>query len=135
MSVRNRAALGLLLLSVALPAVVHACRCVPRTFTARVDDARLIVLGRVAGTIGDREVIVVIEERFKGSVTPDTLTFVRTDSSCELFERSPELGTRYLLLAGPYIGSPTARKCSGSGPADERADELGWLRDRQRAGQ
>ena len=99
---------------------------------ALVDDRRLVVLGRVLGTDSLAEIVVVVEEQFKGA-RADTLRLRRTDSSCEYFEKVPSLGARYALLIGTHNGPMTVGECSGSGRLEEREAELGWLRSRRRA--
>ena len=132
---RVRAVIGVTLFSFALPSTAQACRCISSAFEARAARARLIVLGRVVETIGESQVIVAVDERFKGSVETDTLTLQRTNSSCEYFTRTPNIGERYLLLVGTHNGPFTVGRCAGSGPPDERAVELRWLRSpRRRAG-
>ena len=119
-------------LSLAAAAPLMACKCRPSTFQAQFDRSPLVVLGRVLRTDSLAEIVIVVEEQFKGA-RADTLRLRRTDNSCEYFEKVPSVGARYVLLIGTHNGPMTVGECSGSGRLEEREAELGWLRSRRRA--
>ena len=104
----------------------------PSSFSTQFERSPLVVLGRVVRAVGSAEILLVVEEQFKGA-RADTLRLHRTDSSCEYFEKMPSVGARHLLLIGTHNGPMTVGECSGSGRLDEREAELGWLRTRRRA--
>jgi hypothetical protein len=128
----QRSFMMLAVLSSASAAPLLACRCRPSTFPAQFERAPLVLLGRVVRTDSLAEIVIVVEEQFKGPGA-DTLRLRRTDSSCEYFDKMPSVGARHLLLIGTHNGPMTVGECSGSARLEERQAELGWLRSRRRA--
>lgn len=110
-----------------------ACDCRPLNFADSVEHADLVFVARVSSFRALDYVTAQPVEVFKGSPSA-TLTIQTGQSDCDFFlpPVNPMVGEAYLLYLQQSQGRLTASRCLRSGPAVEKATELGALRVRSK---
>jgi hypothetical protein len=115
----------------AFPRAAAACSCERLSSQQQLAMADAVFIGRIVGSQPLAWVDLQVRETFKGKLDPQ-VRIPTAANDCDYFlpPVTATTGRDFLIYATVVDGKPTVNRCLGSGPVEQRREDLERLRQR-----